>query len=468
MPVLQELDNFAPGPNQLAGRHIERHPTPLTRWLTFNAVGVAGMAVQLAVLATLVHLGCHYLLATVAAVESAIVHNFFWHQRWTWRDRRAASAADTAFRLARFHVLNGTVSLVGNLGLTAWFTGIVGLHPIASNAIAVVVCSLLNFTASETIVFSARRSQQTLLSAPHVAIVLLVAVAPVVDAGPGASTLAAWRDYEARVDARYKAASAAGGQFFALDGNSQGQGWREEVITGQPRVIKIDAPSVDDGKIHHWVGAIFVPGVTVSALVDRLEQSAGHESEHYEDVLASHLIARDGDRVNVFMKLRRTNLITVTYNTEHVVDYRRIATERASARSVATKIAELANAGTPQEHEKPSAEDNGFLWRLNAYWRYEAVPGGVLVECESVSLSRAVPTLLRPVANPIVDRIARESLTRTLVSLRSQMVDKLPARSSERPASIKRGGDGFNYSIFISNSFGQSFPVTNNRSPAAS
>ena len=75
----------------------------------------------------------------------------------------------------------------------------------------------------------------------------------------------------------------------------------------------------------------------------------------------------------------------------------------------------------------PSAEDNGFLWRLNAYWRYEAVPGGVLVECESVSLSRPVPMLLRAVANPIVDRIARESLTNTLVSLRDQMVNTLPA-----------------------------------------
>ena len=59
-------------------------------------------------------------------------------------------------------------------------------------------------------------------------------------------------------------------------------------------------------------------------------------------------------------------------------------------------------------------DDNGFLWRLNAYWRYEAWNGGVLVECESVSLSRPVPLLLRPMAGPIVDRIARESLEGTL------------------------------------------------------
>jgi putative flippase GtrA len=418
MPAtIHALGNCAQPLNASLGVDVPRGGTPLRRWVVFNAVGAAGMAVQLAVVATLVHFRCHYLVATVLAVESAIVHNFLWHQRWTWRDRPAQSSAETAVRLVRFHILNGTVSLLGNVFVTAWGTGIIGLNPIVSNVIAIGLCSLLNFVFSETMVFSARCSKHTTWSAPQIGVMLLVAVAPVVDAGPGASTLAAWRDYEARVDLRYKAASSSGGQFFALDDDNQSRGWRNDVLHGQPRTIKIDAPSVDDGKIHHWVGAIFVPGTTVSALIDRLEQNAGHESEHYEDVLASRLIARNGDHVQVYMKLRRTNLITVSYNTEHSVDYRRITTERASARSVATKIAELADAGTPHEREKPATEDNGFLWRLNAYWRYEAVPGGVLVECESVSLSRPVPALLRPVANPIVDRIARESLNKTLLTL---------------------------------------------------
>lgn len=393
--------------------------TPLTRWLAFNAVGVAGMAVQLAIIAALVHLGCHYLIATVVAVESAVIHNFMWHQRWTWRDRPARSSAETTVRFVRFHVLNGTISLLGNITLTAWLTGFGGLNPVVSNLIAIVVCSLVNFLFSDTIVFSLRHSKATIWSAPPVALLLLIAAAPVLDAGPGASTIAAWHDYEGRIEARYRAASSSGGQFFALDAESEARGWRNEVLHGQPRTIKVDAPSMDSGKIHHWLGAIYVPGTTVSALVDRLEQNAGHESEHYEDVLASKLIARDGDRVQVYMKLRRTNLITVTYNTEHLVEYRRLTTNRASARSVATKIAELENAGTPQEREKPAGDDSGFLWRLNAYWRYESVPGGVLVECESVSLSRPVPTLLRPMANPIVDRIARESLNKTLLTLKT-------------------------------------------------
>ncbi|HTG75973.1 MAG TPA: hypothetical protein VL546_02300, partial [Steroidobacteraceae bacterium] len=97
---------------------------------------------------------------------------------------------------------------------------------------------------------------------------------------------------------------------------------------------------------------------------------------------------------------------------------------RASARSVATRIAQLDDAGTPQEHELKPGSDSGYLWRLNAYWRYEAVPGGVLIECESVSLSRAVPYVLRPFATGLVEGLARESLERTLTGLRGYLTGK--------------------------------------------
>jgi hypothetical protein len=190
------------------------------------------------------------------------------------------------------------------------------------------------------------------------------------------------------------------------------------VRAGGISVVQLDAPSVEDGRIHHWAGAVFVPGVGLDALLHRLKQQAGHESDFYDDVAESRLLGKDGDRLRIFMKLKRTTLITVTYNTEHAVEYRSLGAARSSARSVATRIAELTDAGTAREREKPPGQDNGFLWRLGAYWRYETVAGGVLVECESLSLSRPVPMLLRPVASPIVDRIARESLERTLRSLR--------------------------------------------------
>ena len=81
---------------------------------------------------------------------------------------------------------------------------------------------------------------------------------------------------------------------------------------------------------------------------------------------------------------------------------------------------EVADAGTPKERPKRPDEDRGLLWRWNAYWRYEQVEQGVLVECESVTLSRTIPMLLRPVAGPIVGHVARESMDRTLAVFRER------------------------------------------------
>jgi len=117
--------------------------------------------------------------------------------------------------------------------------------------------------------------------------------------------------------------------------------------------------------------------------------------------------------------LQRKALVTVTYNTEHVVRFARYGARRATSTSTATKIAEVSAPNTTEQRELPIGDDRGFLWRLNAYWRYEDVTGGTIAECESVTLSRDVPALVRYVVDPLVDSTARESMVRTLLALRA-------------------------------------------------
>jgi hypothetical protein len=273
------------------------------------------------------------------------------------------------------------------------------------------VCSIANFVASEKLVFRA--------AGAGAACAILVLGSPArAWAGPGADAIKGWSAYAATVDSRFAGMSATGA-FFALDGTPAAAGWRQAARNGAVRMAELETPSISGGKIHHWIGAIFVPGATAAQVVERLQRSAGREADFYDDVLASRLLSRDGDRLAVFMKLRRDSIITVTYNTEHDVEYRRLGRLRATSRSASRRIAELAGAGTPREREKQPDDDNGFLWRLNAYWRYEQVDGGVLIECESVSLSRSIPLVLRPFVTSTVDRIARESLEKTLRSVRA-------------------------------------------------
>src|SRR5262249_43743736 len=98
---------------------------------------------------------------------------------------------------------------------------------------------------------------------------------------------------------------------------------------------------------------------------------------------------------------------------------------RASSRSVATRIAEVDRAGTSAERELGPGDDHGYLWRMNSYWRYEQMDGGVMVEMESLTLSRDIPSALRFLAGPIVDRIARESIERTLRGFRDTTLARL-------------------------------------------
>ena len=124
------------------------------RWLKFNAVGAVGVAVQLGALGFFVHvLGLHYLLATALAVEGAVLHNFFWHRKWTWADRRGGQAAATATALLRFNLTTGLVSIAGNILFMRILAGAGRLEPVVANLLSVAFCSLVNFLLSDRFVF---------------------------------------------------------------------------------------------------------------------------------------------------------------------------------------------------------------------------------------------------------------------------------------------------------------------------
>jgi putative flippase GtrA len=126
------------------------------RWGKFNLVGAMGMVVQLGSLALLERcLPGRYLFASAAAVELAVLHNFVWHQHYTWRDRRSRSS--TFARLARFHVSNGLVSMIGNLVLMRILVQQARFPLLISNLIAIVACSLINFCLSDIWAFAAEK-----------------------------------------------------------------------------------------------------------------------------------------------------------------------------------------------------------------------------------------------------------------------------------------------------------------------
>lgn len=128
----------------------------LVRWMKFNAVGAVGICVQLGVLAALTSvLGLNYLLATALAVESAVIHNFFWHERFTWSDRRTSASVS---RFLKFNFTTGIFSLVGNVLFTKLLVD-AGMSYILANGSAIVLCAIINFLLNDRLVFIAPQSK---------------------------------------------------------------------------------------------------------------------------------------------------------------------------------------------------------------------------------------------------------------------------------------------------------------------
>jgi putative flippase GtrA len=133
-----------------------------TRWIKFNAAGLLGVGVQIATLAALTRFaGFNYLAATAFAVETAVLHNFIWHERYTWADRTRATPQLAWKRLLHFNLSNGSVSLVGNLALMKLLVDYAKLPALLANVIAIACCSTVNFLVGEFLVFSseARETQ---------------------------------------------------------------------------------------------------------------------------------------------------------------------------------------------------------------------------------------------------------------------------------------------------------------------
>jgi hypothetical protein len=182
--------------------------------------------------------------------------------------------------------------------------------------------------------------------------------------------------------------------------------------------------SVPGGLVHHWLGTVFIPGTTLVRTLAFLEDYDDEYKFYAPEVEQSKLLARDGNHFRIFLRLRKTKVVTVILNTEYDVQYVTLAPDRAASYAHSRRIAEVENPGRPNESEKPVGNDSGFLWRLDSYWRFAERDGGVYVQLEAISLTRDIPPGLGWLIGPFVTSIPKESLEFTLTRTRQALVSK--------------------------------------------
>jgi hypothetical protein len=187
--------------------------------------------------------------------------------------------------------------------------------------------------------------------------------------------------------------------------------------------------TVPDGMIHHWIGTVFIPGATLAQTL-ALEEDYDHHQDYFRpDVMRSKILSRDGNDFTIELRLYKKKVITTVLDTEHEVHYALVDGTHARSRSRTTRIQEVDNAGEKDEHLESAGHDRGFLWRMNTYWRFEQKDGGTYVECQSISLTRDIPTGMGWLVGPYVTSVPRESLTFTLATTRSAVLNRIAAHA---------------------------------------
>lgn len=259
----------------------------------------------------------------------------------------------------------------------------------------------------------------------------------VMDTELEAETLKAYSRYVQATEARVKKEMAHPGAFLYIDGLSppfriqvrqqlkQGEIFMDRLETLDASGRSIDIP---DGLIHHWIGAVFIPRATVKQAIELAQDYNHHQDIYKPEVVRSKLLSHNGNDFKIFYRVRKHKVVTVTLDTEHDVRYFPVDATHWYDRSASTRIAEVENAGQPDEREKPVGHDAGFLWRIDSWWRWEERDGGVYVECESASLTRDIPTGFGWMIKPFVTSIPKESLEDTLGSTRSALLRVAMAR----------------------------------------
>jgi hypothetical protein len=261
-----------------------------------------------------------------------------------------------------------------------------------------------------------------------IAMIALLAVTAAMPAGvgPSAETGRAFDDYVAKAEEQIRREESAVESFLILPpaaaAGREAALRRGEVLVEQRGTTEAKIPG---GLIHHWVGTVFVPNATVAQVL-AVVQDYDHLTRSYApEVMASRMISREGDDFRISLRMREQKVVTVVLDAEYQVHYGRLDAAHQFSVSRSTRISEIADAGSGRERAVADADNHGYLWRLNSYWRFVQESDGAIVQCEAISLTRNIPTGLGWLVGSFVREIPRESLELTLGATRDAVAARV-------------------------------------------
>jgi hypothetical protein len=201
-------------------------------------------------------------------------------------------------------------------------------------------------------------------------------------------------------------------RFLRLAADPHGRAWlrREEAVAARTLGLQ-PSIAIPGGQVQHWVGAVFIPGMTIERALPKLQDYDNRKRDMAPVIVESRILSREGKQFRVWLRLQQKDVITASFDLVLRITYRAWDRGRLEIRSRTESIQEIPSVDAPRG---ATAKDRGLLWALYHYWRFAEQDGGVYAECEALVLARQTPVLLRWIADPLVARASRRALDGTL------------------------------------------------------
>lgn len=257
------------------------------------------------------------------------------------------------------------------------------------------------------------------------AVLLLPDAAAPIDLRP--ETLKAFERYIQLTEARIATETSGASPLLWIDRRGEPQRQpimnrlgRGEVVV-EPLLTKDGTAEIEvpDGLIHHWIGTVLMPNTKLDRVIAFVQDYSRYSTVFAPMIQQARVLKQAPDRFDITTRTWTRKVIEVVIEADYAVEYRRLGPTKVFSRSVASNIQEIKSPGTASEQKVPAAQGRGFMWRLNNYCSFEERMEGVYEQCESVSLSRSVPLLLRPIVSPIAKEMPREALAFSLGKVRA-------------------------------------------------
>lgn len=233
-------------------------------------------------------------------------------------------------------------------------------------------------------------------------------------AQPLPETLRAFESYSGAVEARIERDRGTADFLRLAAGESARARLRDgDVVAVAASALGVrPAVAIPSGQVQHWVGAAFIPGMTIARALPKLRDYNNRKREMAPGIVESRILSREGDEFRVWLRVQQRAMLPAVFDLILQIRYRAPDDGRLEIESRTESVREVAGVDAPRG---AAARDRGLLWALDHYWRFEEGDGGVYVECEALVLARATPALLRWIAEPLVARAARRTLEGTVV-----------------------------------------------------